>query len=133
MMEKVSIDVPMPIDYITEKLVEELEILEPFGKGNEKPLFAETGIRLLSARVLGKNANVLKLRIMNRAGTVMDAMYFGNPEEMRAYLTEKYDEIRVQELFWGRGEGMELDLTYYPSINEYMGRRSLQIVIKNYR
>lgn len=133
MQEKVSIDVPMPLDYITEALVEELSLLEPFGKGNEKPLFAETGIRLLGARVLGKHANVLKLRVMNRAGKMMDAMYFGDPEEMRAYLISKYGELRVRELFWGRGDGLELDLTYYPSINEYMGRKSLQIVIKNYR
>ncbi|MDO4323339.1 MAG: single-stranded-DNA-specific exonuclease RecJ [Lachnospiraceae bacterium] len=133
LMEKVSIDVPMPIDYITEKFVSELSLLEPFGKGNEKPLFAEAGIRLLNARVLGKNANVLKLRVMNRAGTVMDAMYFGDPEAVRSYLIQKYDAHRVQELFWGRGEGLTLDLTYYPSVNEYMGRRSLQIVIKNYR
>ena len=133
LQEKVSIDVPMPVDYITEKLVEELSILEPFGKGNEKPLFAEAGIRLLKARILGKNANVLKFTVMNRAGCMMDAMYFGDPEVVRRYLTEKYDAGRVQELFWGRGEGMELDLTYYPSVNEYMGRKSLQIVIKNYR
>ncbi|MDY5648002.1 MAG: single-stranded-DNA-specific exonuclease RecJ, partial [Lachnospiraceae bacterium] len=133
LQEKVSIDVPMPVDYITEKLVEDLSVLEPFGKGNEKPLFAEAGIRLLKARVLGKNANVLKFTVMNRVGCMMDAMYFGDPEVVRRYLTEKYDDSRVQELFWGRGEGMELDLTYYPSINEYMGRKSLQIVIKNYR
>ena len=133
LMEKVSIDVPMPIDYITENVVEELSLLEPFGKGNEKPLFAETGITLLNARVLGKNGNVLKLRVVNRAGCVMDAMYFGDPDAMREYLVQKYDEHRVQELFWGRGSGLTLDLTYYPSINEYMGRRTLQIVIKNYR
>ena len=60
-------------------------------------------------------------------------MYFGEPEEMRQYLTGKYGEASVRELFWGRGKNMELDLTYYPSINEYMGRKSLQIVIKNYR
>ncbi len=132
-MEKVSIDVPMPIDYITEGLVEELSVLEPFGKGNEKPLFAETGLRLLSARVLGKNANVLKFRVINRAGCTLDAMYFGESEEVRQYLSGKYGTAAVRELFWGRGTGLELDVTYYPSVNEYMGRRSLQIVIKNYR
>ena len=131
--EKVSIDVPMPIDYINEKLVGELSLLEPFGKGNEKPLFAEAHLKLLSAKVLGKHGNVLKLRVMNGTGCVMDGMYFGDTEEMQRYLTEKYGAARVQELFWGRAEGMELDVTYYPSVNEYMGRRTLQIVIKNYR
>jgi single-stranded-DNA-specific exonuclease len=133
LMEKISIDVPMPIDYISEELVDELSLLEPFGKGNEKPLFAEAKLKALSARVLGKNANVLKLRVMNRAGKVMDALYFGDPEVVRTYLTEKYGPSRVQDLFWGRGEGLEMDLTYYPSVNEYKGQKSLQIVIKNYR
>ena len=123
----------MPIDYINEKLVGELSLLEPFGKGNEKPLFAEAHLKLLSAKVLGKHGNVLKLRVMNGTGCVMDGMYFGDTEEMQRYLTEKYGAARVQELFWGRAEGMELDVTYYPSVNEYMGRRTLQIVIKNYR
>lgn len=132
-MEHVSIDVPMPIDYISERLVNELSILEPFGKSNEKPIFAETKLKLLSARILGKNANVVKFRVINRAGCTMDAMFFGNPDEMRQYLAEKYGESAVQELFWGRGNGLELDVTYYPSINEYMGRKTLQIVIKNYR
>lgn len=132
-MAKVSIDVPMPLDYISEKLVDELSVLEPFGKGNEKPLFADVKLKLLSARILGKNANVVKLRVVNRAGCVMDAMFFGEPEELMQYLTEKYSAYAVQELFWGRGEGLELDVTYYPSVNEYMGRKSLQIVIKNFR
>lgn len=131
-MEKVSIDVPMPIHYISEKLIEELSLLEPFGKGNEKPLFAEKGLKLLSAKILGKNANVMKLRIMNKSGCVMDAMYFGEVQEMQQYLTEKYGTQKLQELFWGRASDMELDMTYYPAVNEYMGRKSLQIVIKNF-
>lgn len=132
MLEKVSIDVPMPLDYITEDLIDELQVLEPFGKGNEKPLFAERQIRLLSARILGKNKNVLKLRVANRAGKLMDALYFGDPEEMRLYLASRYGEDEVQALFWGRPGDLFLDLTYYPSVNEYMGRKTLQIVIKNY-
>ncbi len=133
LVEKICIDVPMPIDYITEALVEQLDLLEPFGKGNEKPLFAEAGLTLLSARILGKNANVLKFRVRNQTGRIMDAMYFGEIDEMRTYLEARYGAQRVQELFWGRGEGLTLDVTYYPSINEYMGRRTLQIVIRNYR
>lgn len=133
MVEKVTIDVPMPLDYINESLIDELSLLEPFGRGNEKPLFAEAHLSLLGARILGKNANVVKLRVMNRAGCVMDAMYFGDPEELREYLAEKYDRTKVQELFWGRGSEMELDIAYYPSVNEYMGRKTLQIVIKNYK
>ncbi len=133
MTEKIAIDVPMPIDYITQSLVDGFEALEPFGKGNEKPLFAEAGLQLLSARVLGKNGNVLKFRVMNRAGCMMDALYFGDPGEVRTYLEERYGEQRVRELYWGRGEGLTLDVIYYPSVNEYLGQKSLQIVIRHYR
>lgn len=108
-------------------------MLEPFGKGNEKPLFAEKGLKLLSARILGKNANVLKLQVMNRAGCAMEALYFGHPDTVKEYLTEKFGETEVQKLFWGKVNRTELDVTYYPSINEYQGRRTMQIVIKNFK
>ena len=132
LMEKVSIDVPMPLDYITEELVAELQILEPFGKGNEKPLFADRALRLLAARILGKNRNVLKLRVINAAGCAMDALYFGEPQELTAHLEERYGKEAVEALFAGHDTGMTMNVTYYPSVNEYMGRKSLQIVIKNF-
>ena len=133
MAEKIMIDVPMPINYIRESLVEELSVLEPFGNGNEKPLFAERHLKLLSARILGKNANVLKLQVANATGCTMEALYFGIPDNILSYLTDKYGKNEVQKLLWGKVNQIEMDLTYYPSINEYQGRRTLQIVIKNFR
>ena len=131
--EKIMVDVPMPINYIRESLVEELAVLEPFGNGNEKPLFAERHLKLLSARILGKNANVLKLQVANVTGCTMEALYFGIPDNILSYLTDKYGKNEVQKLLWGKVNQIEMDLTYYPSINEYQGRRTLQIVIKNFR
>lgn len=133
MAEKIMVDVPMPINYIRESLVEELSVLEPFGNGNEKPLFAERHLKLLSARILGKNANVLKLQVANATGCTMEALYFGIPDNILSYLTDKYGRNEVQKLLWGKINQIEMDLTYYPSINEYQGRRTLQIVIKNFR
>ena len=133
MAEKIMVDVPMPINYIRESLVEELAVLEPFGNGNEKPLFAERHLKLLSARILGKNANVLKLQVANVTGCTMEALYFGIPDNILSYLTDKYGKNEVQKLLWGKVIQIEMDLTYYPSINEYQGRRTLQIVIKNFR
>lgn len=133
MAEKIMVDVPMPINYIRESLVEELAVLEPFGNGNEKPLFAERHLKLLSARILGKNANVLKLQVVNATGCTMEALYFGIPDNILSYLTDKYGKNEVQKLLWGKVNQIEMDLTYYPSINEYQGRRTLQIVIKNFR
>ena len=131
--EKIMVDVPMPINYIRESLVEELSVLEPFGNGNEKPLFAERHLKLLSARILGKNANVLKLQVANATGCTMEALYFGIPDNILSYLTDKYGKNEVRKLLWGKVNQIEMDLTYYPSINEYQGRRTLQIVIKNFR
>ena len=133
MAEKIMVDVPMPINYIRESLVEELSVLEPFGNGNEKPLFAERHLKLLSARILGKNANVLKLQVANATGCTMEALYFGIPDNILSYLTDKYGKNEVRKLLWGKVNQIEMDLTYYPSINEYQGRRTLQIVIKNFR
>lgn len=130
---KVMIDVPMPVSYITERLVEELSILEPFGKGNTKPLFAEKNLNLLSARILGKNKNVIKMQVLNADGIVMDAMYFGDVDVFRAYLDGKFGHTETEKLFQGRKNAVCLSVTYYPGINEFRGNRTLQIVVQNYQ
>ncbi len=131
--EKVSIDMQLPLGYISENLIEELELLEPFGKGNSKPVFVEKDLELLKGQMIGKNQNVLKLQLRDAQGTTMDAMYFGNQERLQEYLSEKYDKLAVKQMLQGHRTGMTLSFTYYPSINEYMGRKSLQIILQNYR
>lgn len=132
LIEKVIIDVPMPLDYITEELIEEFHILEPFGKGNTKPLFAEKNLKLQKASLLGKNKNVLKFLVYNQNGAAMEAMYFGDVEQMQEYLTGKYGRNEVEKLFMGRATDMVLSVTYYPTVNEFRERKTLQIVIQNY-
>ena len=117
LMEKVSIDMQLPFPYITEALLGELSLLEPFGKGNPKPLFAERNIRVLGPRILGKNRNVLKCRLEDPSGNQMDAVYFGDVEACLRKMEEK----------------PVMSFTYYPSINEYMGRKTLQVTIVNYQ
>ena len=133
LIPKVTIDVPMPIDYITEELIQELSCLEPFGKGNQKPVFAEKNLNVLSARILGKNKNVIKMQVLNQAGIVLDAMYFGDVEVFQAYLREKYGTGETEKLFQNRENSVYLSVTYYPTINEYMNRKSIQIVVQNYQ
>lgn len=130
---RVLIDVPMPIDYLSESLIEELSVLEPCGKGNEKPLFAEKNLHLLSARILGKHQNLVKFQVMNQAGCRMDALYFGRPDAIRTCLEEKYGAQEVEKLFLGRINRTMLDVVYYPSVNEYQGKKTLQIVIKHFQ
>ncbi len=114
---KLWIDVPMPIDYIRERLVEELKILEPFGQGNEKPLFAQKKVRIRSCRIIGKNKNVVKMVLEGSSGMPMDGILFT-------------DGIAFEEERKGR---TLMDIIYYPEINEYNGNRSLQVVIRNYK
>ena len=113
---KVTIDVPMPISYITKNLVEEISLLEPFGKGNTKPLFAQKNLRVLESRILGKNRNVAKMRLMDETSAVIDGMYFGEAEEFIRFAKSRET----------------ISVTYYPEINRYMGKENLQIVIQNY-
>ena len=116
-VKKVWIDVPMPLEYISEPLIEELDLLEPYGQGNEKPLFAQKDLSIRSVRVLGKNRNVVKFSLVTKNGTPMDGLLFED------------GDLFVEEL----GNRRQLDVVYYPAVNEYNGNKSLQIVIKNYR
>lgn len=114
---KIWIDVAMPLEYISERFVEELKILEPFGQGNEKPQFAQKGLHIRNARVLGRNRNAVKLSLVTERGLPMEGMLF---TEGDAFLEEL-------------GSQQTIDVVYYPDVNEYNGRRSLQIVIKEYK
>ena len=130
---KISIDMQMPLGYINEQLVDDLELLEPFGKGNAKPIFVEKDIEILKGNVLGKNKNVLKMQVRDTLGTTMDAVYFGNIQQFTDYLAKRYGDSSVKRMLQGYQTGMKLAFTYYPSINEYMGRKAAQIVIQNYQ
>ena len=114
---KVSIDMRLPFPYINEELIHELKILEPFGKGNGKPLFAESKLRVIQPRIFGKNRNVLKCRLEDQQGNQMEAVCFGEVEDCLRQMEKK----------------QIMSFTYYPSINEYMGRRTIQLTIVNYQ
>ena len=116
LIPKIMIDVPMPISYLSKKLTEQLKVLEPFGKGNSKPLFAQKNLRAVGIRVLGRNRNVAKMLLIDENGIKMDAVYFGEAQEFVDFV-QAHDAISV---------------TYYPEINVFQGRENLQVVIKNY-
>lgn len=113
---RIHIDVPMPLSYVTKELVEEMELLEPFGKGNPKPVFADRNLIVREKRIVGKNRNVLKLTLADGYGYSYPAVYFGDVQEFWDFLEER-------EAF---------SIIYYPEINSYMGREEIQIVISNY-
>lgn len=130
---KVKIDIAMPADYPTEELVRELAILEPFGKGNAKPQFADKNLAILHARIVGKNQNVLKLQLQTERGTRVDAVYFGDVEQWKEYYRQKYGEHEVNASLRGQKNGIRMSVVYYPEINEYQGIRRVQLVIRSYQ
>ena len=133
MKEKVTIDMEMPFGCVTEGLVKELELLEPFGKGNTKPVFAARDVTLLGARILGKNRNVLKLQVQDVNGCRIEAMLFHHSDDFLGKLEEQYGKTEVDALLKGRGRQIRISMTYYPDINEYMGKKTPQIVVTHYR
>ena len=133
MKEKVTIDREMPFGCVTEGLVKELELLEPFGKGNTKPVFAARDVTLLGARILGKDRNVLKLQVQDVNGCRIEAMLFHHADDFLGKLEEQYGKTEVEALLKGRGRQIRISMTYYPDINEYMGKKTPQIVVTHYR
>lgn len=131
--EKIAIDMQLPFECVNEKFIGELAVLEPFGKGNARPVFAERQVQVESARILGKNKNVLKLQVKDLHVTRMDAMYFGDVNTFVEYVREKFGDIACECLLRGHGHGIVMAFTYYPDINEYQGVRKPQIVIQNYK
>lgn len=115
--QKIVVDVAMPVSYISKRLVEQLAVLEPFGKGNTKPLFGQTKLAVLQPRIFGKNRNVVKMQLMDASGARINGVYFGEAEKFVEYVTAK----------------KSVSITYYPEINRYQGRETLQVIVQNYR
>ena len=133
LVNKVVIDVPMPLGYISERLIRELEYLEPFGKGNSKPVFAVRDIAVLGAKMAGSGNRVVRMKLMDPSGTVMEAVYFGDALVFREYLEQKYGAAQTELVFQNRRNAVRLDVIYYPAIHEFNGLRSIQIVVQNYK
>lgn len=130
---KIYIDAHLPLDYINYDLIEELQLLEPYGKGNSKPLFAEKNIKIDYGSILGKNRNVLKLGLVKRNGGTVEGIYFGDIEKFNTIIINKFGEEEVNKMYKGIDNNVKLDIIYVPTINEFRGRTSLQIQIQNYR
>lgn len=132
LMPLVMIDAAMPLGYISEEVIADLEKLEPFGRANEKPLFAQQHLSVLRISRIGKNRNVVKMSVMGPEGIIMDALYFGDTDVFFDFLEEEYGRDNVAAALRGMRNTIDIGVTYYPQINEFQGKRSLQIVIQNY-
>jgi single-stranded-DNA-specific exonuclease len=133
LIPKVYIDARIPLDAINLSLAEQLKILEPYGKGNSKPLFAEKNIQVSRAAVVGANRNVLKLRLLSENRKYIDCIYFGSVQDFDEYMLEKFGEQELSKMYDGKLNSIRLDLVFNIDINEYMGNRSVQLILQYYR
>ena len=132
LVEVMHIDVPMPMSYVTPELVRQLSLLEPFGNGNPKPVFAQKNVRVCRGRILGKNRNVGKYRVADENGREYDMMYFGDLEQWHAFLSAHFGQEETDRLYAGGSRAIVISVIYYPDINVYRGVESLQMVMQDY-
>ena len=130
--ERILIDVPMPMSYVTTDFVKQLSVLEPFGNGNPKPVFAQKNLHICKGRILGKNSNVGKYLVKDETGRQYDMIYFGNLDKWHDFLMEHFGQEERDRLYQTGSDGIQISVIYYPDINVYQGRESLQMVMKDY-
>lgn len=131
-VETIHIDVPMPMSYVTTDFVRQLAVLEPFGNGNPKPVFAQKTVRILRGRLLGKNRNVGKYRVKDESGRQCDMIYFGDSERWHAFLAEHFGTREVDRLYGEGSDRICISVVYYPDINVYRGQEELQMILQEY-
>lgn len=132
LVKKVWIDVAMPFEYITENLIRQLSILEPFGMANEKPVFAEKCTAVERLRIFGQNRNVVSLTIRNKANYKMEATYFTEGDKFVEEIRKHFGDEETDKLLNGKKNNIGMNILYYPEINEYNGQRNIKVVIKGY-
>lgn len=130
---KVKIDIAMPADYANAGLIREFSLLEPFGKGNQKPQFADKELAIGRASIIGRNQNVLKLNLYTKEKNMVSAVYFGDIECFKEFYSEKFGQEEVEKAFSGKPNKIQMKVVYYPEINEYNGYENIQIVIRYYQ
>ncbi|WMM26831.1 single-stranded-DNA-specific exonuclease RecJ [Tissierella sp. MB52-C2] len=133
LIPRVYIDMHLPLEYINFKLIDELKLLEPFGKGNNKPIFGEKSLKINRGFRLGANRNVLKLILESKTKSVMESIYFGDIDSFEKLIITNYGANELEKIYRGIDNDINIDILYYPSINEYNGKTNIQITIQSYR
>ncbi len=134
LQEKVTLDMEMPFSCVTMDLIQELDKLEPFGNGNRKPVFVLRKVTIVRGAIMGRNRNVMRLSLKDGFGTVLEGLMFKNGmDSLFACVRDKYGEAAMRSLMEGRECNLLMDITYYPEINEYGGRKSIQLKVTHFR
>ena len=129
---KVWIDMQLPLEYVSRELIEELKVLEPFGNGNPKPVFAEKNLQLVHLKIRGKQGNVLSMFLEDEHHTRMEGILFQRTDQFLAFLKKRFGQEEIDKAMSGRTNKIRFMATYYPSINEFQGRENLQLIIDRF-
>lgn len=131
--EKIRIDVDMPMDYAYPELIEEFSLLEPFGKDNPRPVFADKGLRVKRMWTLGKNNDTLKFEFLTRSGISVYGLRFRDRDNVVAYLEKKFGKEQVEAAFYGKPNTIELSVIYNPEVNHFRGVDTVQFIVEHYQ
>ena len=130
---KLWIDVALPFEYVSLDLTQQIDMLEPFGKDNEKPAFGEKNVSILRMKLFGQDQNVVKMEMANSQGCRITGVCFDHNREFITYIKEQYGEDELNRALTARPNNIRLSIIYCPSVNEYRGHKKVEIIIKNYK
>ena len=133
MAEVVRLDAVLPMSYFTVDTIRQLSVLEPCGKSNTKPVFADRNIKVTRAGIVGVNRNVLKLHLLDSKGNPVAGVYFGEVEKFLTFLSEKFGSEEVDAAMHGKENSIQFAAVYEPAVDTYSGRESVQAIIRRFR
>lgn len=133
MAEVVRLDAVLPMSYFTVDTIRQLRVLEPCGKSNTKPVFADRNIKITRASIVGVNRNVLKLHLLDSKGNPVAGVYFGEVEKFLTFLSEKFGSEEVDAAMHGKENSIQFAAVYEPVVDTYSGRESVQAIIRRFR
>lgn len=133
MVEVVRLDAVLPMSYFTVDTIRQLRVLEPCGKSNTRPVFADRNIKITRAGIVGVNRNVLKLHLLDSRGNPVAGVYFGEVEKLLTFLSEKFGSEEVDAAMHGRENSIQFAAVYEPAVDTYSGRESVQAIIRRFR
>lgn len=133
MAEVVRLDAVLPMSYFTVDTIRQLSVLEPCGKSNTKPVFADRNIKITRANIVGVNRNVLKLHLLDSMGNPVAGVYFGEVEKFLTFLSEKFGSEEVDAAMHGKENSIQFAAVYEPAVDTYSGRESVQAIIRRFR
>ena len=130
--KRITIDVAMKFSSLSKEMIRELELIEPCGKGNKKPVFAAKNLKINRMSILGKNRNTIKM-MLDDGTAEAEGIWFGDVDRVISEIIQKYGTAECERLLRGNGAEARTDIIYTPKINYYNGFERIQLDIESFR